>query len=66
MRDARQKGLAAARENLEGMLASQRQLQVEIENLAARNATLAAAQTMSLVINVPVFCLPFSCPRSES
>ena len=47
MRDARQKGLAAARQKLEGMLASRRQLQVEVENLAARNAMLAATQTMS-------------------
>ena len=47
MRDARQKGLAAARQKLEGMLASRRQLQVEVENLGARNATLAAIQTMS-------------------
>jgi len=45
--DARIKGLATAREQLEGMLAQKRQLQVEVENLEARNQMVAAAQTTS-------------------
>ncbi len=45
--DARLKSLAAAREKLEGMLAQKRQLQVEVENLEARNQMVAAAQTTS-------------------
>lgn len=45
--DARLKGLAAARQQLDGMLAQQRQLQVEVENLEARSQMVAAAQTTS-------------------
>jgi len=45
--DARQMSLEAAREKLEGMLASRRQLQVDVENLEARLAMVAAAQTTS-------------------
>ena len=41
------KSLAAARQKLEGMLAQKRQLQVEVENLEARNQMVAAAQTTS-------------------
>jgi chromosome segregation ATPase len=44
---ARQKGLDAARQKLDGMLASRRQLQVEVENLEARNQMVAAARTTS-------------------
>lgn len=44
---ARQRSLEAAREKLEGMLAAKRQLQVDVENLAARNQMVAAAQTTS-------------------
>jgi len=44
---ARQKSLEAARQKLEGMLASKRQLQVEVENLEARLQMVAAAQTTS-------------------
>lgn len=44
---ARQQSLEAARQKLEGMLASKRQLQVEVENLEARTQMLAAAQTSS-------------------
>lgn len=44
---ARQQGLDAARQKLEGMLAAKRQLQVEIENLEARNQMVAAAETSS-------------------
>jgi chromosome segregation ATPase len=47
MHAARQKGLEAARQKLEGMLASRRQLQVEVENLEARNQMVAAARTTS-------------------
>ena len=47
VRDARVKSLAAARQKLEGMLAQKRQLQVEVENLEARNQMVAAAQTTS-------------------
>ena len=47
LHDARLKGLAAARQQLDGMLAQQRQLQVEVENLEARNQMVAAAQTTS-------------------
>mgnify|MGYP005863300465 FL=1 len=42
---ARQASLDAARQKLEGMLASRRQLQVEVENLEARVQMVAAAQT---------------------
>jgi chromosome segregation ATPase len=45
--DARLKSLAAARQQLEGMLSQKRQLQVEVENLEARNQMVAAAQTTS-------------------
>ncbi len=45
--DARLKSLAAAQQKLEGMLAQKRQLQVEVENLEARNQMVAAAQTTS-------------------
>ncbi|MBN1910590.1 MAG: hypothetical protein JW818_12670 [Pirellulales bacterium] len=45
--DARTKGLEAAREKLEGMLAVRRQLLVEIENLEAQRQMIAAAQTTS-------------------
>ena len=44
---ARQKSLDAARQKLEGMLASRRQLQVEVENLEARVQMIAAAKTTS-------------------
>lgn len=47
MHDARVKSLAAARQKLEGMLAQKRQLQVEVENLEARNQMVAAARTTS-------------------
>ncbi len=44
---ARERSLSAARQKLEGMLAQKRQLQVEVENLEARNQMVAAAQTTS-------------------
>jgi chromosome segregation ATPase len=44
---ARENGLNAAREKLEGMLASKRQLAVEIENLEARLKMVEVAQTTS-------------------
>jgi chromosome segregation ATPase len=44
---ARQRGLEAARQRLDGMLAARRQLQVDVENLDARNQMVAAAQTTS-------------------
>jgi chromosome segregation ATPase len=47
IRNARQKSLAAARQKLEGMLASKRQLQVDVENLEARLQMVAAAETTS-------------------
>jgi hypothetical protein len=47
IRNAREKSLGAARQKLEGMLASRRQLQVEVENLEARLQVLAAAKTTS-------------------
>jgi chromosome segregation ATPase len=47
IRNARQKSLVAARQKLEGMLASKRQLQVEVENLEARLQMIAAAQATS-------------------
>lgn len=47
IRNARQKSLAAARQKLEGMLASKRQLQVEVENLEARLQMIAAAKATS-------------------
>jgi hypothetical protein len=45
IRQSRHKGLLAARQKLEGMLASKRQLQVEVENLDARAQMIAAAKT---------------------
>lgn len=47
MHTARQRSLEAARQKLEGMLVAKRQLQVEIENIEARNQMVAAAQTTS-------------------
>lgn len=47
IRSARQKSLTAAQHKLEGMLASKRQLQVEVENLEARLQMIAAAKTTS-------------------
>ena len=47
VRSARQKSLVAARQKLEAMLASRRQLQVEVENLEARLQVIAAAQAAS-------------------
>ncbi len=44
---ARERSLDAARQKLEGMLAAKRQLQVDVENLAARNQMIAAAQATS-------------------
>ena len=44
---ARQNGLNAAREKLEGMLSAKRQLAVEIENLQARLKMIEVAQTTS-------------------
>ena len=45
--DARQKGLEAARQKLEAMLAAKRQLEVDIENLEARKKMVEVAQTTS-------------------
>jgi hypothetical protein len=47
IRNARQKSLVAARQKLEGMLASRHQLQVEVENLEARLQVIAAAKATS-------------------
>ena len=47
IRNAREKSLSAARQKLEGMLASKRQLQVEVENLEARVQMVAAAKATS-------------------
>ncbi len=47
IRNARQKSLVAAQQKLEGMLASRRQLQVEVENLEARLQMIAAAKATS-------------------
>ena len=44
---ARQKSLEAARQKLEGMVASKRQLEVEVENLEARLKMVEVAQTTS-------------------
>jgi len=44
---ARQTGLQAAHDKLDGMLDAKRQLEVEIENLEARLAMVAVAQTTS-------------------
>jgi phage shock protein A len=45
--EARKRSLVAARQKLEGMLASKRQLEVEVENLEARVQMLAAAKATS-------------------
>lgn len=47
MHQARQRSLEAARQKLEGMLASKRQLEVEVEHLEARLKMVEAAQTTS-------------------
>jgi chromosome segregation ATPase len=47
IRNARQKSLSAARQKLEAMLATKRQLQVEVENLEARVQMVAAAKATS-------------------
>lgn len=47
IRGARERSLDAARQKLDGMLVSKRQLQVEVENLEARLQMIAAAQTTS-------------------
>jgi chromosome segregation ATPase len=47
IRDARQKSLTAAQHKLEGMLASKRQMQVEVENLEARLQMVAATKATS-------------------
>ena len=47
IREARAQSLAAARQKLEGMLASKRQLEVEVENLEARLKMVEVAQTSS-------------------
>lgn len=47
MRDARQRNLDAARLKLEAMMASQRQLMVEVENLQAKLKLVEVAQTSS-------------------
>jgi hypothetical protein len=47
IRNARQKSLVAARQKLEGMLATKRQLQVDVENLEARLQVIAAAKATS-------------------
>jgi len=44
---AREHGLDAARQRLDGMLAARRQLEVDVENLGARNQMVAAAQATS-------------------
>ncbi len=44
---ARQKSLDAARQKLEGMLAAKRQLEVDVENLEARQKMVEVAQTTS-------------------
>jgi len=46
---AREKSVVAAREKLEGMLTSKRDLEVQIENLDARLKTIQAAQTATNV-----------------
>lgn len=45
--EARQKSLDAARQKLEGMLASKRSLEVDVENLEAKLKMVEAAQTTS-------------------
>ncbi len=44
---ARKSGLEAARQKLEGMLAAKRQLEVDVENLEARQKMVEVAQTTS-------------------
>jgi len=44
---ARQQSVAAARDKLEGMLVAKRQLEVEVENLVARQQMIAAAKATS-------------------
>ena len=44
---ARQRGLEAARDKLDGMLAAKRQLEVDVENLEARMKMVEVAQTTS-------------------
>jgi len=45
--DARKRGLDAARQKLNGMLAAKRQLEVDVENLEARMKMVEVAQTTS-------------------
>lgn len=45
--NARQRGLEAARQKLNGMLAAKRQLEVDVENLEARMKMVEVAQTTS-------------------
>jgi phage shock protein A len=47
MRDARQRNLDAAREKLTAMIAAQRQLQVEVENLEAKHKLVQVAEAGS-------------------
>lgn len=47
MQSARQRSLEAARQKLEGMLATKRQLEVDVEHLQARLKMVEAAQTTS-------------------
>jgi len=47
MQSARQRSLEAARQKLEGMLATKRQLEVDVEHLEARLKMVEAAQTTS-------------------
>lgn len=47
MQKAREKSLSAARQKLEGMLATKRQLEVDVEHLEARLKMVEAAQTTS-------------------
>lgn len=49
MRSAREKGLTAAQQKLQGMLAARRQAEVDIQNCQARLQMLQAAQTTSAV-----------------
>ncbi len=47
MLTARERSLTAARDRMDAMLAAKRQLEVEVENLQARMAAVAVAQTTS-------------------
>jgi chromosome segregation ATPase len=49
MREAREKGLSAAREKLQGMLAAKRKAEIDIQNCQARLQMLQAAATTSAV-----------------